>query len=80
MIMECVKVARLLQGFDNQYCMIHCSAGVGRSGAFVALDYAMHQAEAQGKVDILKIVNLLRQDRAGAVSSFLLYEWLHEAM
>ena len=28
MIMECVKVARLLQGFDNQYCMIHCSAGV----------------------------------------------------
>ena len=49
---------------------VHCSAGVGRTGTLLALDIGI-QSLLQGdtKIDILRIVSTLRQDRPGMVQT-----------
>ncbi|KAI8773564.1 receptor-type tyrosine-protein phosphatase T [Biomphalaria glabrata] len=59
--------------------VVHCSAGVGRTGTFIALHNVMQQAEATGKVDFFNTVNNLRKDRMFMVQTAEQYEFLHRA-
>ena len=34
---------------DNQPILVHCSAGSGRSGCFIVLDWMLRMADAEGK-------------------------------
>ena len=43
--------------------IVHCSAGVGRTGTFIAVDIALEQASKEGIVDISGIINRLRDQR-----------------
>ncbi|NXG46812.1 PTN7 phosphatase, partial [Psilopogon haemacephalus] len=43
--------------------VVHCSAGIGRTGCFIATRIGCQQLKAQGQVDILSIVCHLRIDR-----------------
>ena len=45
------------------------SAGVGRTGAFIALDTAMYQIEEEEKVDIFGIVYKMRLNRVSMVQN-----------
>jgi len=56
------------------------SAGIGRTGTFIALDYLMDQAAITGHVDVLECVETLRRQRVymgqtkvGAVIEYLNY-------
>ena len=49
--------------------LVHCSAGVGRTGTFIAVDLALEQARREGVVDIAGIVNRLRQQRMKMVQT-----------
>lgn len=49
--------------------VVHCSAGVGRTGVFVACDVALQQAEAYRKVDPLGILSHLRKARGGCIQT-----------
>ena len=51
------------------YCII--SAGVGRTGTYIALDYLLEQAEVEDAVDICKCVNLLRDSRMNMVQTLV---------
>ncbi|KAK0065014.1 receptor-type tyrosine-protein phosphatase T, partial [Biomphalaria pfeifferi] len=59
--------------------VVHCSAGVGRTGTFIALHNVMQQAEATGNVDFFNTVNNLRKDRMFMVQTAEQYEFLHRA-
>ena len=62
--------------------MIHCfavsSAGIGRTGSFIALDCALEQAKKEGVVDVMRIVNNLRQQRMKMVQT-LVSAFVHTA-
>ena len=45
------------------------SAGIGRTGTFIAIDILIHQAQAEGMVDILKTTCKLREQRMGMIQT-----------
>lgn len=45
------------------------SAGVGRTGAFIALDYLLDQAKAEGQVDIYGLTRLMRKNRGNMIQT-----------
>ena len=49
--------------------ILHCSAGIGRTGTFCAIDMGMRQLDTERRVDILDIVCRLREDRGGMVQT-----------
>ena len=48
-------------------CVVHCSAGVGRTGAFIALDQAIDAYKARVKVDINDVTERMRQSRMALI-------------
>ncbi len=50
--------------------VVHCSAGVGRTGTFIALDHAMRTLRVNSKTDALKIIKTIREDRVRDLSHF----------
>ena len=57
--------------------LVHCSAGVGRTGTFIAVDMAMEQAENEVKVDIAGIVTRLRQQRMKMVQTDVCHLYIY---
>eukprot|EP00117_Sycon_ciliatum_P031628 scpid5507/ scgid24698/ Sushi, von Willebrand factor type A, EGF and pentraxin domain-containing protein 1; CCP module-containing protein 22; Polydom; Selectin-like osteoblast-derived protein; Serologically defined breast cancer antigen NY-BR-38 len=49
--------------------VVHCSAGIGRTGAFITVDTAMQELLTSGTCDVLKIVATAREDRGGLVQN-----------
>ena len=49
--------------------LVHCSAGVGRTGTFITLDIALEQANKEEIVDIAGIITRLRQQRTKMVQT-----------
>ncbi|KAK7485093.1 hypothetical protein BaRGS_00023633, partial [Batillaria attramentaria] len=60
--------------------LVHCSAGVGRSGTFIALDIAMDGAQKESEIDIFAIVQRMREDRVNMVQTKSQYRFVHEAI
>ena len=67
--------------------IIHCSAGVGRSGTFIALEYLLAQVEAGAVAEahdnddmIYEIVNNLREQRMTMVQSDSQYCFLYDVV
>ena len=47
----------------------YCSAGVGRTGTFIAIDSQLDKAKIEGEVDVLKYVLEMRMDRIKMVQT-----------
>ncbi|XP_046382949.1 tyrosine-protein phosphatase non-receptor type 7-like isoform X2 [Ischnura elegans] len=60
--------------------VVHCSAGIGRTGCFIALSVGMRQLVADGNVDVLGTVCAMRYDRGGMVQTGEQYEFVHRAL
>ncbi|ESN96421.1 hypothetical protein HELRODRAFT_150887, partial [Helobdella robusta] len=59
---------------DNEFLVVHCSAGVGRTGTFIAMNYLMKQLENEGSVDILGCMSRLREDRPQMIQTLEQYK------
>ncbi|XP_071083838.1 receptor-type tyrosine-protein phosphatase epsilon-like [Haliotis cracherodii] len=60
--------------------VVHCSAGVGRTGAFIALDYLMDEAESNHRVNVFMCVSKMRQNRMNMVQTVRQYEFVHDVV
>ena len=49
------------------------SAGIGRTGTYIALDVLLDEMETTGRVDILKFVTNMRYQRKGLVQTKVKY-------
>ncbi|XP_062584487.1 receptor-type tyrosine-protein phosphatase T-like [Saccostrea cucullata] len=65
---------------DDGPIIVHCSAGVGRTGTFIALDYLLDEGISTGYLDVVGYIQILRQQRAYAVQSTDEYIFLHDAL
>ncbi|CAL1546516.1 unnamed protein product, partial [Lymnaea stagnalis] len=59
--------------------VVHCSAGVGRTGTFIALCNVMSQAKDTGGMDFFQTLVKLRNDRMLMIQTEEQYEFLHRA-
>nr|XP_057923395.1 receptor-type tyrosine-protein phosphatase beta isoform X2 [Doryrhamphus excisus] len=60
--------------------VVHCSAGVGRTGTFIALDRVLQQLDAKGSVDLYGCVFELRLHRQHMVQTENQYAFLHQCV
>ncbi|XP_063293593.1 receptor-type tyrosine-protein phosphatase beta-like [Pelobates fuscus] len=58
--------------------LVHCSAGVGRTGTLIALDRIIKQIEAEDRVDVYGIVHDLRMHRCLMVQTDSQYIFLNQ--
>ncbi|XP_044017951.1 tyrosine-protein phosphatase non-receptor type 7-like isoform X3 [Aphidius gifuensis] len=60
--------------------IVHCSAGIGRTGCFIALATGMTQLSRDKNVDVLGILCQMRYDRGGMIQTAEQYEFVHRAL
>ncbi|KAL4220594.1 Tyrosine-protein phosphatase non-receptor type 4 [Mactra antiquata] len=60
--------------------VVHCTAGIGRTGVFIGLDYLYDEGLATGYVNIYKCVENLREQRVDMVHGSHQYDFLYKAL
>ncbi|XP_075900111.1 receptor-type tyrosine-protein phosphatase beta [Nelusetta ayraudi] len=60
--------------------VVHCSAGVGRTGTFMALDRVLQQLDSKGTIDLYGCVFDLRLHRQHMVQTECQYTFLHQCV
>ncbi|XP_061078513.1 receptor-type tyrosine-protein phosphatase eta-like [Conger conger] len=61
----------------NSPTVVHCSAGVGRTGTMIAIDHLIFQIERESMVDLYAIVHSMRMHRGLMVQTEEQYVFLH---
>uniref|UniRef100_A0A3Q3J6A3 Uncharacterized protein n=1 Tax=Monopterus albus TaxID=43700 RepID=A0A3Q3J6A3_MONAL len=64
---------------DNSTIVVHCSAGVGRTGVFIALDHLIQHIRDHDFVDVYGLVAELRSERMCMVQNLAQYIFLHQS-
>ncbi|CAH0548898.1 unnamed protein product [Brassicogethes aeneus] len=60
--------------------VVHCSAGIGRTGCFLAILNGIQQLKRSFNVDVLAILCSLRLNRGGMVQTAEQYELIHRVL
>ena len=65
---------------DTSVICVHCSAGVGRSGTFIALYNLMEQVGDGSSINIWNVVNEMREHRPQMVQAWTQYRFIYLAV
>ena len=63
--------------------VVHCSAGIGRTGTFIVIDMIIDQIKRQGfecEIDIQKTIQMVRSQRSGMVQTEAQYKFVYMAV
>ncbi|ELT89762.1 hypothetical protein CAPTEDRAFT_90491, partial [Capitella teleta] len=72
---------KLTNDADNtQPIIVHCSAGVGRTGTLIAMGHLLDQAKREKGINVYAYVTALRQSRLYMVQTVEQYKFIHLAV
>uniref|UniRef100_A0A672SFI5 Receptor-type tyrosine-protein phosphatase epsilon n=1 Tax=Sinocyclocheilus grahami TaxID=75366 RepID=A0A672SFI5_SINGR len=60
--------------------VVHCSAGVGRTGTFIVIDALIDMMYAEKKVDVFGFVSRIREQRSQLIQTDLQYSFVYQAL
>ncbi|XP_070257527.1 receptor-type tyrosine-protein phosphatase C isoform X3 [Myotis yumanensis] len=78
-----LKLRRRVNAFSNFFSgpiLVHCSAGVGRTGTYIGIDAMLEGLEAENRVDVYGYVVKLRRQRCLMVQVEAQYILIHQAL
>uniref|UniRef100_A0A8C1BCL2 Protein-tyrosine-phosphatase n=1 Tax=Cyprinus carpio carpio TaxID=630221 RepID=A0A8C1BCL2_CYPCA len=79
-ILQFVQIVRQQVSRTKGPIVVHCSAGVGRTGTFIALDRLMQHIQEHEYVDVLGLVSDMRSHRLSMVQTEEQYVFIHQCV
>ncbi|XP_047146101.1 uncharacterized protein LOC100213457 isoform X2 [Hydra vulgaris] len=76
----CHRFRCLVPFTDKSLIVVHCSAGVGRTGTFIIVDEMLRLIKTEQKVDIFNYFEAIRQDRMQMIQSKEQYIFVYDAI
>ena len=70
----------VLQNRSTGPVVVHCSAGIGRAGALIAIDISIQRLNDIGNIDVPQTVAQIRTQRPGAIQTSEQYEFIYEVL
>ncbi|XP_048256541.1 receptor-type tyrosine-protein phosphatase alpha-like isoform X11 [Haliotis rufescens] len=77
---EFLWLVRTAPTIQHEALLVHCSAGVGRTGTYIAVDYLLDQALAEDRVDVFGCVSRMRDQRKGMIQTKEQYTCVYMAL
>ncbi|XP_063056903.1 receptor-type tyrosine-protein phosphatase C isoform X2 [Engraulis encrasicolus] len=78
-----LKLRRRVNSFSNLFSgpiVVHCSAGVGRTGTYIGIDAMLESLDSEGVMDIYGYVVKMRRQRCLMVQVEAQYILIHQAL
>ncbi|KAK5872862.1 hypothetical protein PBY51_013523 [Eleginops maclovinus] len=78
-----LKFLKKVKNYNPQYAgaiVVHCSAGVGRTGTFIVIDAMLDMMNTERKVDVFGFVTRIRAQRCQMVQTDMQYVFIFQAL
>jgi protein tyrosine phosphatase len=80
---EVLTMIQIAENFFNHFgspIVVHCSAGIGRTGTFISIFNCINSLRMCGRCNIVNTVEKLRSERFGSVTRESQYEFIYQVV
>lgn len=75
---NCIRSSSLYH--EDSVMVVHCSAGIGRTGAFIVIDSMLNMADKEKKIDVFGHFCKIRLQRINMVEKYAQYRFVYQVL